>query len=256
MRPAGFSRFAVLSCAVALALVAAAARADQTIAPNEPGVANNCYPFGAGRIPGNDWGPYTAFFYRDVYAFELRPGDLISFDLAEVNDADIELDIAMARTATNGGVIEESGFTTVVTNTQTPSTPRGDAVVGNFELTFAAEAPFDFQGGGLIIRFSNPSPGFDADATCTPVLVSALASDSSGHFVQRVFREEDGVSPWVSGGSSTAGFIGGFRITYVGEPPEVPGLSSISMAVLAAILASLGMLATVAWTSRERSQAR
>jgi len=106
-----------------------------TIFPDSP-MLDNCVPFGMGD-PGPDlWRPYAAFIYKDVPPFVLDPNtkDILAFDLGRVNDADIELDIAMARTTTNGGDQEAEPFVTVAHNTQTPANPRGNTTVGDFEL--------------------------------------------------------------------------------------------------------------------------
>jgi hypothetical protein len=202
-----------LACALAsTALVAGVAQAQETvtISPTSPDVGN-CFPFGIGDgPPGQDWTPFTGFIYRNLPPFELRPGDALAFDLGAPNDFDIELEIALAATTQNGGIENAGAFTTVVSNTQTPANPRGDTVIGNFELQFASEAAFDFPGGGLIIRFSNPSADYAADGDCDQVLVRATSSDPSGFFLQRFIRDADGAFPW-SGGSTSD--IGGFQVT-------------------------------------------
>ena len=68
-------------------------------------------------------------------------------------------------------------------------------MIGNFELEFVAENTFDFPGGGLIIRFSNPSPTYNNDTTSTHVLVDGDPSDTSGYFVERFSPDGNGVSP-------------------------------------------------------------
>ena len=187
--------------------------ATVTIQPTDTLTVNNCFPFGAGGPyagPGSGWDPIAGFVYQNVPAFNLNVGDTLAFDLGALNDVNIELDIAMAATTTNGGNVEDAaGFTTVVTNTQLPANPRGNAVVGDFELRFIAEAPFSFAGGGLIIRFSNSSVAYAADPTCSAVLVHASPADVSGNFVERFFRDADGVSPWDDGDLDS---IGGFQI--------------------------------------------
>ena len=203
----------------AIALTAPAARgATITVSPNEPDTAQ-CFPFGIGLDPGDPWTPHAAFFYRNVPAFELKQGDTLAFDLAGLNDADIQLEIALARTAVNGGTVEGQPFETVVTNTQTPLNPRGDTVIGNFEVRFTAQAPFSFPGGGLIIRFSDPSASYLADDTCDQIVVTAQSTDSSGFFVQRAFADADGVSPW---DTQTLESIGGFRVSTVEPPAPAP----------------------------------
>jgi hypothetical protein len=207
----------IASALAASALSAGTAQAATvTVFPNDPGV-ENCYPFGGG---GNNWTPFAAFIYQNVPSFELSTGDTLAFDLGAVNDADIELDIDLARTVSNGTIVEGEPFKHVVSNDQTPANPRGDTTVGNFELRFTAEAPFSFPGGGLIIRFSDPSPSFAADTTCTLVLNSADSSDTSAFFVQRTFLDPDGVFPWMFNSPEN---IGAFRVvTTDPTPPEPP----------------------------------
>jgi hypothetical protein len=164
-----------------------------TTQPATFGSPDNCAPFGRGI----GWTPYAGFVYKNLPAFQLKTGDTIGFDLGAMNDADIQLEIALAAATVNGGDIPAQPFTTVVTNTQTPLNPRGDTTPGTFELRFTAQAPFNFAGGGLIIRFSSPSASYATDMTCTPVefeLVSA--SDASGFFVERFYQDTDGASPW------------------------------------------------------------
>ncbi len=194
------------------------ANADVTISPATPGVGN-CFPFGKGGDDGGDpWTPYAGFIYQNIPAFNLLAGDILAFDLGAVNDADIQLDIAMAPTTVNGGNIQSGSFVQVVSNTQTPANPRGDTIVGNFELQFIAEAPFSFPGGGLIIRFSNPSAAYLADTTCDQVLVNADSTDTSGYFVQRFYNDADGVSPW---DNPSTGSIGAFQVINMLSIPGV-----------------------------------
>jgi hypothetical protein len=212
---------AVIASAVAVSAVSAgtAQAATVTVFPNDPKVGN-CYPFGRGDASTSGWQPFAAFIYQNVPAFELQTGDTLAFDLGAVNDADIALDIALARTVSNGTIVQDGAFEQVVSNDQTPANPRGDTTVGNYELQFTAEAPFSFPGGGLIIRFSDPSPSYEADTTCTQVLVQTESTDTSAFFVQRAFRDADGVFPWTP--SSTTR-IGAFRVvTTDPTPPEPP----------------------------------
>jgi hypothetical protein len=207
---------ATLVVALTAAVLAPTARAakDLTIAPEDPSVSN-CWPFGQGG-PGEDWTPYFAFFYKNIPAFKLKKGDRLAFDLGAPNiedpSSDIQMDIAMAPTTTNGGHEESRPFKTIVRNTQTPRNPRGDSIVGNFELSFKAtpKKTFRFPGGGLIIRFSNPSAAYRADDTCDAVLVGTSGSDPSGFFVGRTDPpDEDGVAPW---DVPQSGDTGGFQI--------------------------------------------
>ena len=119
------------------------------------------------------------------------------------------------------GLFASGGFTTIFTNTQTPLNPKGDTTTGNYELQFAALAPFSFPGGGLIIRFSNPSVSYAADTSCTGSLKnSGSASDASGHFVERFYNDADGVPPYT--GTTDSNDIAAFRLTLADLPPSPP----------------------------------
>src|SRR5262249_20166167 len=106
--------------------------------------ADNCFPFGTGGALLEDWKPYMAFLNKWSPASQLRPDDTLAFDTAEVNDANVQLQIDLAPTTSNGSDIEAAPFTQVVSNTQLPANPRGDSVVGDFEMRFRVEAPFSF----------------------------------------------------------------------------------------------------------------
>jgi hypothetical protein len=203
-----------------------------TIAPTDTQSVSNCFPFGGG---GAGWTPYFGFIYKDIPAFNLHPGDILAFDLGALGQSDIQLDIELAPTTVNGGTVEAGPFTTVVTNTQTPQNPRGDATLGNFELRFTVEQPFNFSGGGLIIRFSNPSATYALDGSCSQVLVNAESSDASGYFVDRFYTDADGVSPW---SNLNTEYIGGFQIT-TQSVVAVPTITEWGMIILI-ILAGLG----------------
>jgi hypothetical protein len=206
----------IAGCAIALLAAAIAAPGAQartiTIAPSSTSLAN-CYPFGSGI----QW-PYLAWFYQFIPAFDLHPGDVIAFDTGQVNDFDVQLDIAMARTRVNGGTNPAQPFQKVVRNTQTPANPRGDTTAGNYELRFRAQAPFHFPGGGLIIRFSNPSLAYQQDnSTCTQVLEGGSAGDLSGFFVGRSWGDHDGRPPWAN---RDDGPEGQFRLILDTTPPN------------------------------------
>jgi hypothetical protein len=162
----------------------------------------NCWPFGESfdlMDPTDHWTPYFGFVYQNVPAFHLKTGDALGFDLGSTNDHDFQADIALAP-AKNGTDVNSAAFTNVVTNNQTPRNPRGDDTEGDYEMGFVSEGDFNFAGGGLIIRFSNPGPSFAGDGTCDGELVGAADStDASGSFVSRVFTDADGVSPWDEG---------------------------------------------------------
>jgi hypothetical protein len=202
---------AVAAVMTAFATSAQAAE-DLTIAPEAPSVSN-CWPFGIGGI--DEWEPHFAFFYKNLPPFKLQRGDRLAFDLGERNiddpSADIEVDIAMAPTTVNGGMEEAQPFKRVVKNTTTPRNPRGDDIVGNFELSFKAtpKTKFKYDGGGLVIRFSNPSASFATDTSCDQVLVGTDTFDPSGYFLGRSGEDPDGVFPWVDPDDSD---VGGFRI--------------------------------------------
>lgn len=189
-----------------------AAAATITVAPQTPSGGSNSFPFGIGTT----WTPFAAFVYRNIPAFELKPGDTIAFDMSSTNGANIELDYYLAPTTFNGSDVAAAPFTGVVLNTQTPLNPKGDSTQGNFELIYKVTSPFSFPGGGLIIRVSNPSPVFAADTTFTSNLKGADSSDPSGFFFERSTSDPDGVAPWanVSGGN-----IAAFRLTTADEPP-------------------------------------
>jgi hypothetical protein len=194
-------------------IASAGAAQTVTIAPASPTTVANCFPFGSGI----NWA-LMGFVYQNVPAFQVKTGDTIAFDLGGTNtQADPQLDIEMSATTTNGGDVPQA-FTKVVTNTQTPANPRGDLIKGNFELKFIAQAPFSFPGGGLIIRFSNPSASYMTAANCEADLVGTSGADVSGHFVKRFFEDPDGVPPYANQ-DANPGNLGGFQLTLADVPP-------------------------------------
>ena len=211
---------------IALAATAAALIAGQAaigvahgattvnINPAGPNSGPNEFPFGRSDV----W-PQMGFVYKNIPAFNLKVGDTIAFDLGAQNNVDIQLQIRMAATTVNGGDIP-GPYTTVVNNTQVPLNPTGNTVMGDYELQFTAEAPFNFRGGGLIIRFSNPGGAFATDLQQDAVLVNdADSTDSSGFFVKRFFNDGDGLPPYDNTGTEG---IGGFRLTLLDTPPTPP----------------------------------
>jgi hypothetical protein len=151
-------------------------------------------------------------------------GDTIGFDLGGVNDADVQVDIALTTATSNGSDVPAAGFTTVATNTQTPANPRGDATAGDYELRFTAQAPFDFAGGGLIVRISNPSAGYATDLTCDAVAFELVRStDASGFFLER-FARDDGVYPWTR---IDDGPIIPIQLTLADPPPSPPAANPV-----------------------------
>jgi len=211
-----------------------------TIEPAEPDVGN-CFPFGGGFQDVDEWPPFMGFIYQNVPPFQLQPGDTLAFDLGEVNSAAVMLQIEMAATTANGGIDPALPYTTLVTNDQTPLNPNGDTIIGNYEMMFTVGAPFSFPGGGLIIRFSNPSAQYRLGAAdaCDQVLVHANDTDSSGNFVLRFFNDGDGLPPYEDDGS---GNIGGFRILFT-HVTNVPTLSQWGMIATVAGLGLIGFIA-------------
>ena len=205
----GLALIAGLALAIP-AIAGAAAPKTITVAADDPQVSN-CWPFGEATEPMDEWTPYFGFVYKNIPAFELKRGDTLAFDSGVANDHDIQVDIALAATTSNGGDVNAGPFTTIAHNTETPTSPRGDDVPGNYELGFVAQAPFDFSGGGLIVRVSNPGPAFLPDQTCDDwQLVGNDSGDANGFFVKRVFTDPDGVSPWAD---EDSGPVGQFRLT-------------------------------------------
>ena len=213
-----------LLCVGQAALPSAGAATIVNVTPAMPAtVPDNGYPFGIGAP--NQWPPFMGFIYKNVPAFQLKTGDVLAFDLIAMNNADIQLQIELAPTTTNSGDVPSLPFTTVVTNTQTPANPRGDTTLETTaELKFTAQAPFSFPGGGLIIRFSNPSASYATDMTQTAVLGGATDSDSSGFFVKRFYADSDGIPPYPNFDMNS---LAGFRLTLLDTPPSAgPGANA------------------------------
>jgi hypothetical protein len=187
--------------------------------PAGPNSDPNEFPFGRADV----W-PQMGFVYQNVPAFNLKTGDTIAFDLGAQNNVDIQLQISMAATTVNGGDVP-GPYTSVVANSQVPLNPRGNTVMGDYELQFTAQAPFNFVGGGLIIRFSSPGGAFATDTVQqdATLINDADSTDSSGLFVKRFFNDADGLPPY--GDSDNQG-IGGFRLTLLDVPPTPPATST------------------------------
>ena len=201
------------------AIGSAQAAATVAVTPTSPTMGIQTAPFGASDV----WAAYMAWAYKDVPAFNLKAGDTVAFDLTEQNDVDIQLQIAMAPATTNGGDVNSGPFTQIVPNTQIPANPRGNSTFGDYELTFTAQAPFNFPGGGLLIRFGNPGGAFATDSNLTGIGGSGnvgLETDPSGYFVGREVRDADGTAPWT--GDFYADGVGGFRLNIADVPPTPP----------------------------------
>jgi hypothetical protein len=202
-----------------------------TVAPQNPAVVN-CYPFGTGNL--STWPPYAGWIYKNLPPFTIERGDLLAFDLGLKNDIPMQIEIAMAATAANGSFQQGQPFVTLVSNTQSPSS-LGDDVIGNFEVQYRVERRFTFAGGGLILRFANPSQAYTLDPPCDQVQVKASVSDPSGFFLFRVYNDRDGVAPWDAGENDN---IGGFRVINLESdlPPWLP------LPLLGGVLLGAGVL--------------
>jgi hypothetical protein len=220
------SRGVIALVVAAFALVAgqaaigsAQAASTVTVTPTSPTLTPYTSPFGESQ----SWAAYMVWVYKNVPAFALKPGDTVAFDLSAQNDVDIQLEIAMAAATTNGGNQNATPFTQIIPNTQTPSNPRGNTTFGDYELTFTATAPFNFSGGGLLIRFGSPGGAFATDPNdpgATVLANNALPTDPSGYFVERDVRDIDGSAPWT--GDVYLDGIGGFRLNIADAPPAPP----------------------------------
>lgn len=161
--------------------------------------------------PGDNpiWLPTMGFVYRNVEAFELSPGDTISFDIQMQagNPADLpdlgflpQLDIALAHAPDPAFPFRPKDLPgsdfTIVADDATASLP-GNRVAGDFELSYTVDKPFSFPGGGLIIRFSEPKGVL---ATRNPNSCNAvIAADRQPSGTNRLvgsFKEETGEYPW------------------------------------------------------------
>lgn len=247
--------------ALSLFAVGGVAKAQETITilADSPDVGN-CYPFAdTSAYDLGGWGPYMGFVYRNVPPFTLKAGDILAFDLGALNGEDVQVDIELAAATSNGGSDPALPYTKVVSNTQIPLNPNGDTIIGNYEMQFTVEAPFDFPGGGLIIRFSNAGGEYASYGDCDQVLVSASASDSSGYFVERFFYDEDGLPPYDERAGDS---IGGFRVIISDVPPPTPPpppvveqIPTMSEWAMIAVAAGLGLLGAFYAISRKRLSA-
>jgi hypothetical protein len=209
-----------LLSAVALGLAAGAASAQAattvTVAPNTPLGGSQGLPFGTTVV----WPAYLGFIYKDVPPFQLKKNDKLAFDLSEANNVPIQLVIELAPTAVNGGDTAAGAFTPVVPNTQQAADPDGNTLNDDFELEYTAQAPFNFAGGGLIIRFSDPGGAFASDAVANfPLTNMGSAADASGFFVGRFYGDPDGVPPYEN---ADAGDVSAFRVSIQDPVPGKP----------------------------------
>src|SRR5690349_14836443 len=96
----------------ATASSSAATTKTVTIAAATPQVGN-CWFFGEATQPNDEWTPFAAWVYKNIPPFDLKRGDTLAFDSGVQNDFDIQVDIALAATTTNGGDANAGPFTTI-----------------------------------------------------------------------------------------------------------------------------------------------
>jgi hypothetical protein len=186
----------------------------------------NVVPFGNNVLFG-----FSGFIYRNVPAFSLEVGDVIAFDLRGANSVAVRRTIFFATanknpdpcvfdpfTANAGfqGIAASSGWTQVVSETQVPANSFGDDVLGNFELRYAAQAPFAFPGGGLLVGFQGSPPATFSDDTPDGIVAGARCTDPSGQLHARFLGFPDqttgALDDLVEGISSNGVQIGGIVI--------------------------------------------
>jgi hypothetical protein len=152
---------------------------------------SNCFPFYIGSGGTITWTPNYFAIYKGLPPAIIKPGDHIQFDLSFPNDIIQTVDIALGHTATDGGTtVDANGFTTIVSS-GSPPVP-GDTISENYELSYAITNGYNFPGGGLMIRISNPSSAFASDSSCSNAALAGAAdsSDASGLFVARIIHAD------------------------------------------------------------------
>jgi OmpA-OmpF porin, OOP family len=171
-------------------------------------------PFTCSQAGDNEiWLPAMGFVYRNVEAFELSPGDTISFDIqmGAVSNLDPDtlgympqLDIALAHAPDPAQPfvpkdLPGSDFV-VVANDASPSSP-GNRTSQDYELTYTVDQAFSFPGGGLIIRFTEPKGELASRGPnqCTYAISAdrqPAPLDTSNRLVGTFLRDADGEYPW------------------------------------------------------------
>lgn len=228
---------------VLVSLMAESALADVTIAPDSPAVGF-CAPFGFGSTvepgnPGNDsstrpWAPYAIYVYRNVPAFSAEANDFFAFDLGAANDIGVYVEIALAHgpDAPLDNIFERNleAFTVIASNRT--GGQLGNATVGDYELTYAMNRAFDFDGGTLLIRVGMPSVSYQADDTCTPNLVWGGIGDSSGYFYRRIIRATNPDYPYGTTVFSDTSGIPAFRVITGNSTDLSVSLSGTTQALL------------------------
>jgi MBG domain-containing protein/thrombospondin type 3 repeat protein len=200
-------------------LAAASLVTTVSVTPASPAAVSNCIPFGGSGIGT----PFAGFIYRDVPAFAFDVGDRIAFDLGAINNVDIHRTIYFAAANKNPSPyanvsqdIQATAWVQVVREGQLPENPKGNTIVGDYELTFTAEAPFSFDGGGLLIGVASPPTSSPyADPGCDQVLVNTTSDDPSGLFYGRFYSRPVGTLATLDptdGAAFGPSQVGGFRI--------------------------------------------
>ncbi len=200
--PRGTRGRALATCILALVLAGATlipADATPVLAPFPSAVnvipqavpkVGNCIPF----ANNTDFG-FSGFIYRNVPSFTMRPGTRFAFDLGSTNDVDVRRDIYFAQAdhnpAPGNGNVRALAWTKVVSDSQVPANPRGNSVIGDYELVYQSEQTFAFTGGGLIIGIGASPPGAYADRGCEQVLTYTNSFDPSGMFYGRFWNKPD-----------------------------------------------------------------
>lgn len=123
-------------------------------------------------------------------------------------------------------------------------------------MQFTVEAPFDFPGGGLIIRFSNAGGPYASYGDCAQVLVNTSNTDPSGYFVLRYFYDNDGLPPYQDTHTDS---IGGFRVIASDVPPPPPpvlvGIPTLSEWAMMAAAAGFGLAGAFYAVRRRKASA-
>src|SRR5688572_29247847 len=219
-----------ISGTIPMSVAAVLPAGSVAVEPQSATLINNCIPFGSNIVLG-----FTGFIYRNVPAFTLSPGDKIAFDLGRLNGQDTRRDIYFSAASTNPARAVVSGsnlvsqnvralqWVKVASETEIPLNPRGNTIVGDYELEYTAITSFSFGGGGFMIGFAASPPATIVDGGCEQVLVHTTGFDVSNNFYTRFLAKAhlDGGTLDIGSGSDLTQFIGGFRIIKVNQPPSV-----------------------------------
>ncbi len=222
---------------LALSVAAATPYAATSTYAGTSTVVSNCIPFGC----PDTYGPQMGFVYKNIGAFSLNAGDIIAFDTGAVHGYELNFDLSLAATTTDGGTTAAGPFTMV---SSLGSGHYGDSIVGNYDLTFVASSSFSFAGGGLIINFENTN-GSVFDNLGTQNLVY---SSDNPYTVRRYFN---GTSV---GDMSNASFSDGTDV--VGNMRIITNVTPVpEPETYAMMLAGLGMLGFMARRRKQKAPA-